>query len=164
MGPDLTAIDRGRPALLAFDGSANAATAIAEAGVVLGLGRAVVLTVWEPVANWEPYDPATLLTAPLSKLASRALELDQIAQGLAEDKMQQGMALAAAAGFAAEGRVARGKPWRVVCDIAEEIDAAAIVVGARGLSRVTSVLLGGVSAAVAVHARRPVLIVPPAGG
>jgi nucleotide-binding universal stress UspA family protein len=72
--------------------------------------------------------------------------------------------LASAAGFAAEGRTARGKSWRAICDVAEELDAATIVVGARGLSRLESVLLGSVSSAVAVHAKRPVLIVPPPRG
>jgi len=149
-----------RPALLCFDGSEDATAAIGQAGAVLGLRRAVVLTVWEPFATWEPYDPATILSAPLGKLASRALDLDEITRELAEEKLKRGLALAAAAGFAAEGRTAQGKPWRTICDVAKEIDAAAIVLGARGLSRVESVLLGSVSSAVAAHAKRPVLIVP----
>ena len=41
--------------------------------------RAVVLTVWEPVATWEPYDPATILSAPVSKLLSKELGIDEIA-------------------------------------------------------------------------------------
>ncbi len=61
------------PVLLCFDGSNDAATAIAKAGELLGPRTAVVLTVWEPVALWELYDPATILTAPLSKLASKEL-------------------------------------------------------------------------------------------
>jgi hypothetical protein len=52
------------PVLLCFDGSNDAATAIAKAGELLGPRTAVVLTVWEPVALWQPYDPATILTAP----------------------------------------------------------------------------------------------------
>ena len=59
------------PVLLCFDGSNDAATAIAKAGELLGPRTAVVLTVWEPAALWVPHDPATILTAPLSKLASR---------------------------------------------------------------------------------------------
>jgi nucleotide-binding universal stress UspA family protein len=149
-----------RPALLCFDGSDDARGAIAEAGTVLGLDSAVVLTVWEPFANWEPYDPATILSAPVSRLASRALDLDEIAEELAVETMAQGISLARAAGFAAEGRAVRGKPWRMICEIAEEVGVATIVVGARGLSRVQSVLLGSVSTAVAVHAGRPLLIVP----
>ena len=156
-------IDRARgtrPVLLCFDGSDDAAAAIAQAGELLGPRTAVVLTVWEPVAVWEPYDPATILTAPVSKLASKALGLDEIGNELARDKADRGVALARDAGFEAHGRVEEGKSWRAICEVAEELDAGAIVVGARGLSRIQSVLLGSVSAAVVVHAHRPVLVIP----
>jgi nucleotide-binding universal stress UspA family protein len=146
--------------LLCFDGSDDAAAAIAKAGELLGPLRAVVLTVWEPVAVWEPYDPATILTAPASKLFSEELGLDEIANELAREKMDRGVALAGEAGFEVQGRVGEGKSWRTICDVAEELDAEPIVVGARGLSRVQSALLGGVSSAVVVHAHRPVLVIP----
>jgi nucleotide-binding universal stress UspA family protein len=149
-----------RPVLLCFDGSDGAAEAIAQAAVVLRAGSAVLLTVWEPCAVWEPYDPATILSAPLARLADRALGLDEIAQDLAREKMGRGVMLATDAGFEAVGRLAGGKTWRTICDVAEEIDAETIVMGARGLSRVGSVLLGSVSSGVAAHARHPVLIVP----
>jgi nucleotide-binding universal stress UspA family protein len=55
--------------------------------------------------------------------------------------------------------VAGGKAWRTICDVASEVGAEVIVLGARGLSRVGGMLLGSVSSAVAVHAKRPVLIV-----
>jgi nucleotide-binding universal stress UspA family protein len=155
-----TAGHASRPALLCFDGSEDATAAITHAGAVLGLAKAVVLSVWEPFALWEPYDPATILEVPVAKLASRALDLDQVARELAEEKAAQGVSLAQAAGFSAEARTAHGKTWRTICEVAHEIDAAVIVLGARGLSRVGSVLLGSVSSAVAVHAKRPVLIVP----
>ncbi len=41
---------------------------------------AVVLTVWEPVASWAPSDPATILSVPLSRLASKELDLDEISR------------------------------------------------------------------------------------
>ena len=153
-----------RVTLLCFDGSEGATEAIAASGKLLGGGPAVVLTVWEPLATWEPYDPVTVLGAPVSKAASKALNLDEIAQEVADERMKQGLALASAAGFTARGQAAHGKAWRTICDVGDEIDAAAIVLGARGLSRVESMLLGSVSLAVAVHARRPVLIVPPSEG
>jgi nucleotide-binding universal stress UspA family protein len=161
--------DRGRakdghPVLLCFDGSGAAAAAIAKAGELMGPRTAVALTVWEPVAVWEPYDPATILNAPLSKLASKRLGLDVIADELAHEKADHGVAVARLAGFDAQGRVESGKAWRAICDVAEELGAEAIVVGARGLSRVQSALLGSVSSAVLVHAHRPVLVVPPQSG
>jgi nucleotide-binding universal stress UspA family protein len=149
----------GRPVLLCFDGSDNAAAAIAKAGDLLAPREAVVLTVWEPVAAWEPYDPATILSAPVSRLAANALGLDEIVQELATERADHGVELARSAGFHARARVATGKSWRVICDVAEELGTEPIVVGARGLSRVQSALLGGVSSAVMVHATCPVLVV-----
>ena len=156
--------EAGPPVLLCFDGSDDAATAIARAAELLAPRRAVVLTVWEPVATWEPYDPATIVSAPVSKLLSRAVGIDEVAAEVAEEKVKQGVALARSAGFAAQGRVAHGKTWRAICVVAGEIDAATIVLGARGLSQVASLLLGSVSSAVLVHAKRPVLVVPHHGG
>jgi nucleotide-binding universal stress UspA family protein len=147
-------------ALLCFDGSADAANAIAVAGAVLGSREATVLTVWEPVAVWQPYDPAAVVSAGVSRLSSEELGLDEIASEIAEATMQRGIELARRAGFNAGGELKGGKAWRAICEVAEEIQAAPIVLGARGLSRVQSLLLGSVSAAVAAHTGRPLLIVP----
>jgi nucleotide-binding universal stress UspA family protein len=148
------------PVLLCFDGSDDAAAAVAMAGEMLGTQEAVVLSVWEPAQAWQPYDPATIITAPVSRLASNALGLDEITRDLAGETVTAGVELARGAGFDARKRVAKGKAWRVICDVADEIDTGLIVLGARGLSRVQSALLGSVSAAVVQHARRPVLVVP----
>jgi len=126
----------------------------------LARGVAVVLTAWEPVASWAPSDPATILSAPLSKLASKELDLDEISQDAARELMQHGVELATEAGFQAEGRLEEGKPWRIIRKVADELDAQTIVLGARGLGRVESMLLGSVSTAVVFHAKRPVLVVP----
>jgi nucleotide-binding universal stress UspA family protein len=148
------------PVLLCFDGSEDAIAAIAKAGEMLAPRSAVVLTVWEPVRSWEPYDPATIVGAPLSRLASSALGLDEAVRDLAHERMERGIELARQAGFQAEGRSEEGKPWRMICQIAGALGAEPIVVGARGLGRVESALLGSVSSAVLFHAKRPVLVVP----
>jgi nucleotide-binding universal stress UspA family protein len=156
---DFATTDTKAPVLLCFDGSDDAAAAIAAAGEMLAPRTGLVLTVWEPVASWEPYDPATILSAPLSRLASNAFDLDEIMRDLARERAEHGAELATDAGFEAEARTAKGKPWRMICQVAEELAAEPIVVGARGLGRVQSVLLGSVSSAVVFHARRPVLVV-----
>jgi nucleotide-binding universal stress UspA family protein len=148
------------PVLLCFDGSEDAAVAIASAGRVLSGRNAVVLTVWEPVASWEPYDPATILSAPLSRLASNALHMDEIVRDLAREHLERGIVLAGEARFEAEGRLEEGKPWRTICHVGEELEAEPIVVGARGRGRLESAFLGSVSSAVVFHAKRPVLVVP----
>lgn len=148
-----------KPILLCFDGSSDAEHAIRGAGELLGSRPAVVVTVSEPLRLWEPSDPATIIDAPIGKLLSKALRLEEVIDEVAQEQVNQGVEIARAAGFDAQGRVARGKPWRAICEVADQVDADAIVLGARGLSRVESALLGSVSATVSTHARQPVLII-----
>jgi nucleotide-binding universal stress UspA family protein len=152
----------GGPILLCYDGSDHSDAAIAAAADVLASREAVVVTAWEPISTWEPYDPGGVLSAGVAQIGSHSLGLDEIAADIAREKLTRGVELARAAGFDAEGRLARGKAWRAICDLADELDASMIVLGARGLSRVKSMLLGSVSSAVAVHAERPVLVIPSA--
>lgn len=154
---------RSGPVLLCFDGSSDAEAAIRQAAELFADRPAVVLTIWEPMRTWVAYDPATILSAPLDSLASHALGTDEILEKLAQEQLERGVELARGAGFEAEGQLAVGTPWQVICDVAQKLDVRAIVVGARGLSRVKSVLLGSVSFAVLTHARRPVLVIPHAG-
>lgn len=53
--------------------------------------------------------------------------------------------------------------WRSIIDAAQELDAAAIAVGSRGLGGLRSLALGSVSTAVLHHAHRPVVAMPSAG-
>ena len=55
-----------------------------------------------------------------------------------------------------------GSPWEGIADVADEVDAAVIVIGSRGLTGLKKVVETSVSQHLAEHARRPVLIVPPA--
>lgn len=144
--------------LLCFDGSEDAARAIASAGRLLGPRPAVVLTVWEPVRAWEPWDPATVLSAPLERLIAQSQGVDEIAADIARENVERGVALAAAAGFDAVPRVGQGKPWETICAVADELGAEPIVIGSRGLGRARSALLGSVSHAVITHSARPVLV------
>jgi nucleotide-binding universal stress UspA family protein len=52
--------------------------------------------------------------------------------------------------------------WEGIVDVADDIDAAVIVIGSRGLKGIREQFEGSVSHEVAEHAGRPVLIVPPA--
>jgi len=51
--------------------------------------------------------------------------------------------------------------WQGILALADELDAAAIVIGSRGLGGFREFTRGSVSHDVATHARRPVLVVPP---
>jgi nucleotide-binding universal stress UspA family protein len=152
-----------QPALLCFDGSDDAGAAIAAAAELLGSRQAVVVTAWEPLSVWAPYDPGGVLSAGVAKLGTKALGLDEIALEVAEENLKRGLELARAAGFDARGQTARGKTWQAICETADELQAEPIVLGARGLSRVGAMVLGSVSAAVVAHARRPVLVIPRQG-
>ena len=155
-----SAHSRPTTALLCYDGSDDAAGAIAKAGELLGPRPAIVLTVWEPVRVWEPWDPATIVSAPLGRLLANELDLDQTVADVARDKAEHGAELARLSGFDAAPTVRRGKAWEAICEVAEELDAEPIVIGSRGLGRAQSALLGSVSSAVIAHAKRAVLVGP----
>ena len=54
------------------------------------------------------------------------------------------------------------RTWQGIVDVTDELDAAVIVVGSRGLGGLREFTRGSVSHDVATHARRTVLIVAPA--
>ncbi|MEH6579698.1 MAG: universal stress protein [Amphritea sp.] len=57
-------------------------------------------------------------------------------------------------------RVEEGTPWKVIMEVADDIDADVIVMGTRTHSSVGQFLLGSTANKVMHHAKRPVLIVP----
>jgi nucleotide-binding universal stress UspA family protein len=136
-------------ALLCFDGSDDAASAIASAGRLIGPGRAVVLIAW---------NPATALSAPLARLIAKSTGFDELAEAIAHDKAERGTAIARTAGFDAGPRVSQGAAWETICQVADELDTEPIVIGSRGLNRARSALLGSVSQAVIAHTGRTALV------
>jgi nucleotide-binding universal stress UspA family protein len=149
-----------RTVLIAYDGSDAAGHAIDEAAKLLPPGRAIVLNVWQRVA-YAVSGYGAALTPPVDTHG-----LDLKVEESCKQAAAEGADRAKAAGLDAEGAVveASGPIWEAVLEFADEQNAAAIVLGSRGRSGLKSLLLGSVSHAVASHARRPVLIVPPAAG
>jgi hypothetical protein len=101
--------------------------------------------------------PFELLGDAIGRLSGLYDEIDEVGAEVASNVAREGVALAANLTLEC-GSVAD----TIVCG-AEEEDAAAIVLGARGLSR-TAAVLGSVSQRVARHATRPVLVLPPESG
>jgi nucleotide-binding universal stress UspA family protein len=145
--------------LIGYDGSEDADNAIRCAGELLAPRRAIVAHVWDSLAELLLHTDIDRLTGSMKEAA----ELDADDAREAEGVAGRGAELAEAAGFEAVATVARGVPkaWPTLLALAEQHDAAAVVIGSRGLGRVKSALLGSVSSGVLGHAHLPALIVPP---
>jgi nucleotide-binding universal stress UspA family protein len=142
------------PILICYDGSDAAGRAFHAAAELLGPRRAVVLDVGPIMTTAESY------AALSSVVPGNAFE--ELNEDDALTRARAGAELAREAGFTAEPRADLAAPtWEGIVDVADEIDAAVIVIGSRGLSGAKEVFEGSVSHQVAEHARRPVLIVPP---
>ena len=84
--------------------------------------------------------------------------MDGIAQRAGE-VAKEGAELAGAAGFDAEPLVERGESiWARIVELADENNAAIVVIGSHGRSGMSYAVMGSVATAVAHHTRRPVMI------
>ena len=146
--------------LLCYDGSEPARHAIATASSLVRADAWRVVVAWQPLA-------AVSTFAWGSAMDAQTLDtVDAQAREAADALVADGLAAARDAGLEAEGYLAEaiGPVWAAIVDAAEQLDAAAIVLGSRGLTGLKNVLLGSVSEGVVRHAGRPVLVVhrPPA--
>jgi nucleotide-binding universal stress UspA family protein len=143
------------PILICYDGSADSDRAIEAAAVLLGPRRAIVLAVGPTLTTAESF-------AAVSAVVPGSAFEDLNMNGALE-KARAGADRAREAGFTSEPRAELTEPvWQGIVDVADEIEAAAIVLGSRGLKGIHEQFEGSVSHEVAEHAGRPVLIAPPA--
>lgn len=144
------------PILICYDDTEGSRRAIAAAAELLGPRRAVVLDVFPPLS----VDQTTALVTTGAPGAS----FQNVNEEAAYDQASAGADHARQAGFDAEPRAIVATPtWEGIIQIANDIDAAVIVIGSRGFTGLREAVEGSVSHSVAEHANRPVLIVPPAG-
>jgi nucleotide-binding universal stress UspA family protein len=144
---------RDAPILICYDDSKAAREAIHAAAALLSNRRAVVL------------DVAPLLTPAesVAELSALTPNFEDINRQDALSSARVGAALARSVGFDAEARADLAAPtWDGIVEVADEIGAAVIVIGSRGLTGARELFEGSTSHEVAEHARCPVLIVPPA--
>ena len=143
-----------KPILICYDDSDASRRAIEVAAAVLGPRRAIVLDVG-------PYLTAAESVA-LSSSVVPGSAFEEVNEADALQRARLGAERAREAGFDAEASAELGAPtWEAIVDRADEIDAAVIVMGSRGLRGAKELLDGSVSHQVAEHSGRPVLIVPP---
>jgi nucleotide-binding universal stress UspA family protein len=141
------------PILICYDGTEDSKRAITTAASLLGSHHpAVVITVAPLVTIAESY----------ASLAPGPAVFEDLNRASAEEQAGAGAELARTAGMDAQARGDLGAPtWDAIVAAADEIGAAVIVIGSRGLTGIKEAVEGSVSHGVAEHAGRPVLIVPP---
>ena len=146
-----------RPMLICYDGSRGARRAIAAAAAVLSPRPAVVLELTQPVTADEEEAAFILAGSPSNNLEQRLRDVRRTAH--------RGVQVARAHGLDATGRVdVVGTFWKGVVAVADDLDASVIVVGSEGLGRGRELVEGSLSRDLAIHAGRPLLVVPPATG
>jgi nucleotide-binding universal stress UspA family protein len=144
-----------KPILLCYDGSPEADRAIEAAGDLFGRRRAFVVHVLPWMTAAESF------AATSSIVPGNAFE--ELNSSATRQVASAGVEIARSRGFHAEPRgELASSTWDGISDVADDVDAAVIVIGSRGLTGLKKVVDTSVSQQLAEHARRPVLIVPPA--
>jgi nucleotide-binding universal stress UspA family protein len=145
------------PLLLCFDGSDDAKHAIERAGALFAGRHALVVTVWQPIADLGDFAWSGAVAGQVN-----VVEPNRAAGEDGGRVADEGVRVALQAGLMAEPCAveATGSVWSTILEIADRHDVAAIVLGSRGLTGVRSMLLGSVSSAVVQHADRPTLVIP----
>jgi nucleotide-binding universal stress UspA family protein len=152
-----------RPVVVAYDGSAEAQAAVRAAATLFTDRTLVIVSIWEPgiamMMTPPSSDPTGLAYLPPSPEAMA--DMDRSQRDHAEATAAAGADLARGLGAVVEHYpvAAEADVAETVVAVADRRDAAALVVGSRGLGRVKGRLLGSVSTALLHHTRRPVLVV-----
>jgi nucleotide-binding universal stress UspA family protein len=153
------------PVVIAFDGSPTALRALQEAAELLAPRPGLVVVVWGAGA---PYDFAALPSAGLDLPPARldlgtASELDRALYADAERLARHGAAIASSYGMPAEALAVADELTvsDTIVRVAQEADAATVVVGRHDHGVLYDVLLGSTANSLLRHAPCPVLVVRP---
>lgn len=135
--------------MIAVDGSEESLQAVHKAVslVEMGLRADIALVNVQEAASL-----LELATHDADDIAIAAVEAG-------EHLMQAGMALLDAKGIGYTTEVVLGEPAAMLMDVAEEINADLVLIGARGMGAIESALVGSVSKVVISRCTKPVLVV-----
>jgi nucleotide-binding universal stress UspA family protein len=151
-----------RPVLIAYDGSHAARQAVADAAMILRPRATLVVTVWEAgLAYATPAMPPDGMTMSPMIDPSVAISVDHDVHRQAETVSRDGAALAKSLGLDAQPLAVpdEGSVPDTILSVARSHNAAAIVVGSRGLSGLRARLEGSTSKGLLKHAHCPVIVV-----
>ena len=100
---------------------------------------------------------------PLAHLGEQRPPYDfAAAEELARSRLEtEWMNPLATAGVDFESRLVHGAPFECLIDVADDVDADLIVVGARGLGFLRGMALGSTSNKLIHTSKRPVVVIPP---
>lgn len=152
-----------RPVVVAFDGSPESEAAVRAAAGLFSGRTLVVVSVWEPglaMAMATPPDGLSGMSYGTPDPETMRI-VDSAQHERATEAAEAGALLARELGATAEPHAVPDEVniAETLVHLADERDAAAVVVGTRGLGRVKSTLLGSTSRGLMHHTRRPVLVV-----
>jgi nucleotide-binding universal stress UspA family protein len=144
------------PLLICYDGSEGALAALEAASGVFS-GEAVVACYWQPFASTRKP-----LGIDILELVQNAETINAQEEELAGRLAGEGAAILKAAGLDAEAQAREidGPIDEAILNHADELDARAIVLGARSRTGLRSLILGNVANEIAQRATRPVFLVP----
>lgn len=135
--------------MIAVDGSDESLEAVRQALALMGRGLRAEIAL---VNVQEAASLLELATRDSDAIAAAAVEAG-------EHLMAQGAALLDAAGVGYSMEVILGEPATALVDMAEQINADVLILGARGMGAVESALVGSVSKAIISRCSKPVMVV-----
>jgi len=148
------------PVLLCADGSHHALAALASGAALLAPGTPLLIV----TVMAEP-DPTLVTGSGMAGGVMSPEAFDQLEVDAAQDATAITDEVRAALGLPeVDARVLRGEPASAICSLAEELDAAAIVIGSRGHGGIKRAVFGSVSDHVLRNAPCTVIVTGPKGG
>ena len=141
--------------LFCYDGSDEAKRSMESAADLLATRDAVVVDVGSFLTGAE----SVAALSPDVEVPS----LEKLNRASALERAEEGAVYARRFGFDTQAREALADPaWQGILELADDVDASVIVVGSRGFNGVKELIEHSMSRALAAHASRPLLVIPPA--